>query len=88
MDFKGISFKFFYNPKTLKNKKDEFFAQLRVTLVRTSKYYSIEEVPKVPIRYWLGKENRWVKESHSQGARINSVLITKFGKRNDFSLKG
>jgi len=84
MDFKGISFKFVYNPKTLKNKKNEFFVQLRITLGRTSKYYSIEEVPKVPIRYWSGKENRWVKESHSQGARINSFLITKLGKLNDF----
>ncbi|REG92141.1 site-specific integrase [Algoriphagus antarcticus] len=84
MEFKGISFKFVHNPKALKNKKNEFFVQLRITIGRISKYYSIEEVPKVPIRYWSGKENRWVKESHSQGARINSFLISKLGKLNEF----
>lgn len=84
MEFKGISFKFVHNPKQLKNTKNEFFVQLRITLGRTSKYYSIEEVPKIPVKYWSGKENRWVKESHSQGARINSFLISKLGKLNDF----
>ena len=84
MEFKGISFKYVHNPKQLKNKKNEFFVQLRITLGRNSKYYSIEEVPKIHSKYWSGRENRWVKESHSQGARINSFLIGKLSKLNDF----
>lgn len=84
MDFKGISFKFVHNPKNLRNKKNEFFIQLRVTLDRTSRYFSIEELPKLPIKYWSGRENRWVKESHPQGARFNSFLINKLSKLNEF----
>lgn len=84
MEFKGISFKFVHNPKNHVNKKLEFFIQVRITLERKTKYFTISELPKIPLKYWSGRENRWVKESFSQGARINSYLISKVAALNEF----
>ncbi|MBA4300912.1 MAG: hypothetical protein C0433_12545, partial [Cyclobacterium sp.] len=88
MDFKGLSFKFVFNRKNQKNSKNEFHLQLRITLDREAKYFSLVDLPKIPAKYWSGKENRWVKESYPTGASINSHLITKLSSLNDFLLKG
>lgn len=88
MDFKGLSFKFVFNRKKQNNSKNEFHIQLRITLDREAKYFSLKDLPKIPTKYWSGKENRWVKESYPTGASINSHLITKLSSLNDFLLKG
>jgi integrase len=87
MEFKGISYKFFHNRKKLKNSKDEYFIQFRVTINRKSDFFSIKELPKIPTKYWSGKENRWVKESYPNSALINSFLIQKIAQLNEFLVK-
>lgn len=87
MDFKGLSFKFVFNRKNQKNSKNEFHIQLRITLDREAKYFSLIDLPKIPAKYWSGKENRWVKESYPSGASINSHLITKLSSLNNFLVK-
>lgn len=86
MRYKGVSVKFVHNWKKEKNKANEFFIQARVTLDRKTKYFSIDELPKIHSKYWSGKDNRWVKESHPEGSKINSYLVKKLAQIDDYIL--
>lgn len=87
MGHKGISVKYLHNWKKEKNRKNEFYIQVRITLERVSRYFAIEELPKIPTKYWSGKENRWVKDTYPQGSTINSFLIKKLNQLDEFLLE-
>lgn len=77
MRHQGVSIKFVHNRKKETNNGNEFYIQVRITMERTTKYFSIGELPKIPVKYWSGKENKWVKESFPQGSQINSFLNSR-----------
>lgn len=86
MRYKGISIKFVHNWKKEKTISNEFYIQARITLDRKSKYFSIDELPKINPKYWSGKSNRWVKDSHPEGSKINSYLVKKLTQLDQYIL--
>jgi integrase len=87
MKYKGVSVNFVHNRKKERNTTNEYFIQARITIERKSKYFSIDELPKIHPKYWSGKENRWVKESHPEGSKINSFLVRKVAHLNDYLIE-
>lgn len=71
----GLSFTALINPKNLPNKSGRHSIFIRATLDRKSKYFNLNE--RVEEKYWAGKENRWVKESHPCAFELNALIRKK-----------
>ncbi|MEQ6118565.1 site-specific integrase [Reichenbachiella sp. MALMAid0571] len=63
------------NRSNRKNKSGRYKIQIRVTLDRKSKYFSLDE--SIELKYWSGKYNNWIKENHSHNFKINKLIATK-----------
>ena len=71
----GYSYAAIINKNNRANKSGKHTIFIRVTVDRHSKYFSIDE--RVEEKFWLGKENRWIRESHPFSFEINSIIKKK-----------
>lgn len=63
------------NRNNRKNKSGLYVVQIRVTINRQTKYFSLDE--KVALKYWTDKPNKWIKESHPHNSAINKLISDK-----------
>ena len=56
------------------NVSGKYSIHLRITLNRTSRYYTIQVPEKVSYEQWLGQEDFWVKPSHQYAFEINTAI--------------
>jgi integrase len=82
----GVTFKPVFNRKSITNKSGFYSISLRVTIDRKSKYIN-PDLPKIEKKYWAGKSNKWVKESHPSSFEINSLLQRKISELDQFIIK-
>ena len=82
----GVTFTPVFNRLGQKNKSGLSSIHLRVTIDRKSNYINTK-LPKVKREAWSGKQNKWVKESHSGSFEINSLLQRKMSELDQFILK-
>ena len=59
------------------NVSGKYSIHLRITLNRTSRYYTIQVPEKVSYEQWLGQEDFWVKPSHQYAFEINTAIREK-----------
>lgn len=65
------------NWKGLKNKLGLYSVYLRITIERTSKYYTVPLPMKVSAEDWTGREDAWVRNTHPFSFEINSKIREK-----------
>jgi site-specific recombinase XerD len=78
----GLTYCAIINHNNRKNISGKYGIVIRVTLDRVSRHLATGE--KVEDRHWLGKENRWVKDSHPNAYDINEVIKKKFDLINKY----
>ncbi|WP_339791133.1 site-specific integrase [uncultured Imperialibacter sp.] len=78
----GYSISALVNRSNRKNKSGLYVIQIRVTINRKSKYFSLEE--KVDLSSWSGRQGKWVKESHPHNHHINNLISNRINEVYDF----
>jgi site-specific recombinase XerD len=63
-----------FNRQGLKNKTKLYSVYIRITINRQSKYYKVKAPQKVTTEQWSGKENSWIKNTHSFAFEINNKI--------------
>ncbi len=81
----GISVTPIINRSNRKNKSGQYQIQVRVTIDRQSKYFSLDE--RVDQSSWSGKAGKWVKESHPQNHHLNRIIKMYIDELNEFIYK-
>lgn len=71
----GYSYSPVLNKNNRKNKTGKHSIFIRVTVDRQSKYFNLGE--RVEEKYWSGKDNRWIKDSHPFAFELNSIIKKK-----------
>ena len=71
----GYSYSVILNKENRKNKTGRYTIFIRVTVDRESKYFPLDE--RIEEKFWVGKENRWIKESHPFSFELNSIVKKK-----------
>lgn len=71
----GYSYSSVLNKNNRKNKTGKHSIFIRVTVDRESKYFNLGE--RVEEKYWSGKDNRWIKDSHPFAFELNSIIKKK-----------
>ena len=71
----GYSYTALINKNNRRNKTGKHSIFIRVTVDRESKYFNLDE--KIEEKYWTGKENRWVKDSHPFAFELNAIIKKK-----------
>ena len=74
-----------FNKDNRKNKSGQYSLLLRVTLSRRSKYFNLGL--KLEERFWLGKNNAWVKTTHPLAFEMNSLIQGKIYSLQKFEMK-
>ncbi|MEP0366869.1 MAG: site-specific integrase [Cyclobacteriaceae bacterium] len=82
----GVTFKPVFNRLNTKNKSGLYSIHVRVTIDRETNYINPKLV-KIESRYWAGRQNKWVKESHPNSYEINSLLQRKLGELDTFIVR-
>ncbi|MBU2914548.1 site-specific integrase [Reichenbachiella agariperforans] len=82
----GITIAPVFNRKLLKNKSGLFTISIRVTIDRRTEYFN-PKLPKIEAKYWGGKQNKWVKESHPSSYEINSLLQRKLAELDKYIIR-
>lgn len=72
----GLTYKALINHNNRKNPSGKYEIIIRVTLDRVSRHLGTGE--KIEERYWLGKQDRWVKDTHPYASDINEFIKKKF----------
>jgi site-specific recombinase XerD len=72
----GVSVKPVFNRTNRKNETGLYSIHIRLTINKKSAYYN-SELPRIQKKYWSGKENKWIKESHPLSYEFNQQLINK-----------
>ena len=71
----GYSYSAILNKNNRRNKTGKHTIFIRVTVDRQFKYFSLDE--RIEEKFWTGKENRWIKESHPFSFELNSIIKKK-----------
>jgi site-specific recombinase XerD len=71
----GYSYKAILNKNNRENKTGRHSIFIRITVDRESKYFNLQE--KIEEKFWGGKENRWIKETHPFAFELNSLIKKK-----------
>ncbi len=71
----GYSYKAVYNKDNRKNKSGVHSIFIRATVDGVSSYFNLGE--RVDEKYWTGKEDRWIKESHPCAFELNTLIRKK-----------
>ncbi len=82
----GVTFAPVFNRKNIKSKSGLYSIHIRVTIDRESEYIN-PKLPKIDPKFWAGKQNKWVKESHPNSFEINSLLQRKLGELDNFIVR-
>lgn len=69
----GVTFKPVFNHAYRTHKKELYPIHIRVTVDRLTKYLN-PKIPKIRKEDWLGKENKWVKDTHPNHYDFNKRL--------------
>jgi site-specific recombinase XerD len=81
----GCSYKAILNKNNIRNKSGRFTVFIRITVDRRSKYFKTEE--KVEEKFWSGKENKWIKDTHPFAFELNSVIRKKIHMLQQFEYR-
>ncbi|OEK06724.1 site-specific integrase [Roseivirga misakiensis] len=79
----GVTFKPVHNRTNAKNKSGLYSIHIRVTVDRETRYFD-PDLPKLPLKYWSGKENKWVKDSHHQHYMFNTALMDRLRELQEY----
>lgn len=82
----GVTFTPVFNRTGQANKSGMYSIHIRVIIDRRTKYIN-PKLPKVEKKYWSGKQNKWVKESHPSSFEINSLLQRKLSELDNFIIR-
>jgi hypothetical protein len=89
----GVVFASAFNRKKVINKSGHYSIHIRVTIDRETNYLN-PKLTKIEPKFWSGKQNKWVRESHPNSFEINSLLQRKLAEldyhpalANSFGLK-
>lgn len=82
----GVTFTPVFNRKSVKTKSGLYSIHIRVTIDRESDYIN-PKLPKIDPKFWAGKQNKWVKESHPNSFEINSLLQRKLSELDNFIVR-
>ncbi len=82
----GVTFTPVFNRKGAKSKSGLYSIHIRVTIDRITDYIN-PKLPKIEKKYWSGKQNKWIKESHLSSFEINSLLQRKISDLDKFIVK-
>jgi integrase len=74
----GVSVKPVFNRTNRKNETGLYSIHIRLTIDKKTAYYN-SELPRIQEKFWSGKENKWIKESHPLSYEFNQQLIDKVG---------
>lgn len=78
----SFSIKPIFNRLKIKNKKGFYPVHLRITICRKTNY--INTKIKVEREFWLGKQDKWIKESHPESFELNGQLQNKLSDINKY----
>lgn len=81
----GYSYKAVFNKDNRKNKTGFYSIQIRVTVDRQTRYFSLDL--KIEEKHWAGKENRWIKDSSPFAFEMNSLINKKIDALRKFELR-
>jgi len=70
------------NRNNIKNKSGLYSIDIRVIVNRKPKYFSTDQ--KLALKYWSGKTDKWVKESHPHNFELNKIIGDKVKVINGF----
>lgn len=79
----GVSFKPVFNRNNTKTKKGVYTILLRVTIDREIRFFN-PKLPKLESKYWQGRENKWVKDSHPQNHLFNKALMDRMSELQEY----
>jgi len=82
----GVSVKPVFNRTNRKNETGLYSIHIRLTIDKKTAYYN-SELPRIQEKFWSGKENKWIKESHPLSYEFNQQLIDKVGFVFEFAWK-
>ncbi len=71
----GYSYAAILNHNNRRNKSGKHSIFIRVTVDRKSKYFNLDE--RIDERFWTGKENRWIKDTHPFAFELNALIKKK-----------
>jgi hypothetical protein len=72
-----------HNWSKRRNTDNRYPVYLRITIHRKTKYFTIPLPYKVSPQEWLGKDNKWVKDSSPFFFEINNIISKYLKKVND-----
>lgn len=72
----GITVKPVINRTNQKNKSGLYSIHIRLTIDKKTTYYN-SQLPKIQLKHWKGKENRWVKETYPLSFEFNQEISYK-----------
>jgi integrase len=72
----GITVKPVFNRTNQKNKSGLYSIHIRLTIDKKTTYYN-SDLPRIEKKYWSGKSNKWIKETHRLAFEFNDELIKK-----------
>lgn len=81
----GASYKSVLNKNRIKNKSGKYTIFIRITLDRRSAYISTGE--KIEEKFWQGKENKWIRDSHPFAFELNSLLSQKIHSLKEYEYR-
>ncbi|MEQ6119584.1 site-specific integrase [Reichenbachiella sp. MALMAid0571] len=70
------------NRNNIKTKSGLYNIDIRVIINRKPKYFSTDQ--KLALKYWSGKTDKWVKESHPHNFELNKIIGDKVNAINGF----
>jgi site-specific recombinase XerD len=79
----GVSFKPVFNRNNTKTKSGLYSINLRVTIDREFGFFN-PKLPKLERKYWQGRENKWVKDSHPQNHLFNKALMDRMMELQEY----
>lgn len=71
----GCTFTALINKDNRKNKSGKYSIFIRITVDRKSRYFRLDE--KVEAKFWIGKENHWIKTDHPFSFELNAAIKGK-----------
>ncbi|MDX2191491.1 MAG: tyrosine-type recombinase/integrase [Bacteroidota bacterium] len=78
----GVNIKVVFNRLNIKTVNGLYPIHFRVTIDRKSDY--LHSGIKIKKEYWLGKENKWIKESHPDNHEINKRIKFLLERTNSY----
>ncbi|MEQ9286951.1 MAG: site-specific integrase [Cyclobacteriaceae bacterium] len=70
------------NRNNIKTKSGLYSIDIRVIVNRKPKYFPIDQ--KVALKFWSGKPDKWIRESHPHNFELNKIIRDKVNTINGF----